>query len=732
MNYREHPEDINWQKYWLILKRHWFPSSCIFILTVMAALIAALAQEEIYQASGKLKFKKQDTTSALVTELGEKLGQLESLKFINTPLDTEAQVVGSYPIVTRTIEELNLSDRKDDEPVTYEAFLKNLSIQNIAGTDVLLVAYKSPDQREAKKIVDRLMKIYIENNIAVNRTEAEAARKFISQQLPKTEKNLLEAEAALGSFKQKYNTVNLDTESQLKVEQIAELNEQIDQNQALLAQLTARIDQLENRLGFSAEKALALNAVSDSEDILETIKQLQLVKNQLAKERSRFTELNPVVIDLEQEKASLEALLRQQAGEDLSRDQQTLERFLQTGDIKEVLAQDLVKAEVQRQEIIEQQASLQQTVAEYTQRVNQIPELEQQQRNLERKLDAAQTAYKALLNNLQQVAIAENQNVGNAHIINPAIIEEYPVSVSKKLILGGGIVTGGILAIIAAFLLEIIDPSVKTSKALRNLFQYSVLGLIPSSEKKARLSARRKTEYLFAPERQIVEAPHSPSAEAYKMLQANLKFLCLDQNVKVIVVSSSVAQEGKSTVSANLAAVLAELGNRVLLIDGDLHQPTQHQIWQLNREVGFSNIIYNREQLTKAIAKVKPNLDVIPSGLIPPNTLALLESKETQSLIENFKSSYDYIIIDTPPLLLFADALTLSKTADGIILVARPGVTQTASAAAAEELLQKSGQNVLGLVVNGVVTEHEPDSYLAHTKTYYHDDNSKRRIGEGV
>jgi capsular exopolysaccharide synthesis family protein len=115
-------------------------------------------------------------------------------------------------------------------------------------------------------------------------------------------------------------------------------------------------------------------------------------------------------------------------------------------------------------------------------------------------------------------------------------------------------------------------------------------------------------------------------------------------------------------------------------------------------------------------------LDVLPSGVIPPNPLALLDSKRMNSLVEEFSQTYDFVILDTPPLILAADALSLSKMTDGVLLVARPGILDRVSATAAKEFLVQSGQKVLGLVINGVRVGNEPDSYFHHAKSYYQED----------
>jgi capsular exopolysaccharide synthesis family protein len=209
-------------------------------------------------------------------------------------------------------------------------------------------------------------------------------------------------------------------------------------------------------------------------------------------------------------------------------------------------------------------------------------------------------------------------------------------------------------------------------------------------------------------------------AQAYQMLQANLKFLSSDKQIKSMVVTSSVSQEGKSEVCANLATALAQAGCRVLLVDGDLHFPSLHHVWDLTNSVGLSNILVGEVKFETTVEEVMPGLDVLTAGVIPPNPISLLNSKRMAALIESFVQDYDWIIFDTPPLAGVADAAILGNMTDGILLVVRPGVVDSSSAKAAKEFLLRSGQNVLGLVANGVIIQNEPESYFYHRKENYY------------
>jgi capsular exopolysaccharide synthesis family protein len=720
MEYKEYPEDIDVQKYWLILKRHWLPAIAVWGTTVALAAFVGFSQKPTYEATGQLRFKKQNTTSALVTEAGGKIGQLDALNSKDTPLDTEAEVLKSSPIVNQTIAELNLKNEKG-KPVVYENFIKILKVKTVRGTDILSISYESRDRQEAIAVVNRIIQIYIKTNILSNRAEAAAARKFLNEQLPKVEDTVRQADAALRIFKEKNNVANLEEETKTAVAAIDTLDQQISTAQAEIDKLKGRTTELQKKMGMTGEEALASNALNQSIAVQQAFEKLKQVEDQLALERTRFLDTHPTIVNLKSKKAALEALLDERQKEVLGARKQPSYLDIQrrdsgAGKLQETLTETLVSSEAEHQALINQLASLIRSRAAYKQRLNFLPQLEQTQRELQRKLDAAQSNYELLLKNREQVQLAENQNVGNAQIVSPAVAPKSAVSSSKKITLIAGIVVGSLLYVVTAFILELADPSIKTTKELRNIFRYTLLGMIPASRKKVKLGGLKTAP--AGPERQVRDMPNSIISQAYRMLQANLKFLSPDRQLKALVVTSSVPKEGKSTVSTNLAVAIAQLGSRVLLIDADLHHPQQHHIWELTNEVGLSEVIVGQAELKKAVKQVIPNLDVLPSGVIPPNSLALLGSKRMNALIEDFSKTYDFVIVDTPPLLLVADALTLSKMSDGILLVARPGVMDRVSANAAKERLEQSGQQVLGLVVNGVIVENEPDSYFHHAKAY--------------
>ncbi|MEM9164809.1 MAG: polysaccharide biosynthesis tyrosine autokinase, partial [Cyanobacteria bacterium P01_F01_bin.4] len=353
------------------------------------------------------------------------------------------------------------------------------------------------------------------------------------------------------------------------------------------------------------------------------------------------------------------------------------------------------------------------------------PGLEKRQRELERQLNAAQSTYETLLENLQQAQVLENQNVGNARVVSPALVPESPIAPSAKLYLLAGGFVGLLLGIMAAFLVDLIDRSVKTVREGQDLYEYPLLGVIPAWKKLARLPSKESD----IPAVLVREPQPVPIVEAYQALQANLKFSYLDKPLKTIAITSSVAGEGKSEVVANLALTLAQLGHLVLVVDADMRNPIQHHIWDVPNLQGLSNVVAGQLPLKKAIIRKEPNLHVLPVGVIPPNPLAILESKQISALLRECEKVYDYIIVDTPAILGLADTLTLGRVTDGMLVVMQPGMVDFDSINEARTLLSQSQQKVLGLVANGIKVKSKSDRYFYYNQEYVISQNQENLLG---
>lgn len=712
---QEEQDFINCQQYWLTLKRRWLLIALIIGSVFGLTGLLTFSQKPIYEAQGKLLFNKQSGVSSL-TGISEQVGQLSGVTNLSNPLETEAEVIRSNTISQKTIDSLKLTD-EEGNPLELDAFLRRLTVKSVRGTDILQISYRSTDSQETAKVINSLMSAYLDNNILVNRSEARAAREFLDKQLPIVEAKVTESELALRLFKEKYKIVSLAQEANEGVKGLNELSNEITRLQAQLADARSRSGALQQQLALTTKQAVALSKLSQSNAVQQVLTEYRKVQDQLAVERSRYTDDHPVIINLLEKEQALREHLERRVSQTVGVDESIEEENLQVGQLQQTLTADLVQMEVQRLGLENQVGVLMKAFLRYQARMRSLPRLEQTQLRLERQLQVARTSYEQMLKRLQDVQVVENQNVGNARVISEALIPKKPISprIALNLALGGFL---GIFAALGiALLLESVDKSVKTAEEAKRLLNYALLGTIPIFDQKARLANDEKPTEL-----PVLNNPYSSVNAAFEMLQINLGFTLSDKELKVIVVSSSVMGEGKSFIAANLAVATAQMGKRVLLIDADMRRPHQHEVWETPNMMGLSNVLVGQAEFAKTAKEVVINLDLLTAGTIPPNPVVLLDSQRMASLIAQAREEYDCIIIDTPPLSMLADAMIVGNLADGMLLVARPGVVNSEAAKATKALLEHSRVPVLGMVVNGVEIDHYHYNYYGY---YYSNSGEK-------
>jgi polysaccharide biosynthesis transport protein len=711
MDTRNYPEEIDVQKYLLVLKRRWLVISGVFAACVSLAGISLLIQRPAYEASGQLLFQSNRTSS--LTGVGEKIGDLESVKRESNPLDTQALVLESLPIKQEVITTLNLKD-KNGVPLNSE--LLTINANSILGTDVLKVSYVSENPHLAIAVVNQVMKSFIANNQKTNRSEAISAGGFIEKQLPRAKTQLDQAAEDLRQFKLKNQIIELKEETTNSLKTIGEVEKQLAEAQSQLADTSAQEVEIRRQMNLPVDQAVNITSLSQVPGVQELLGELQKVQTQLASQQARYTESHPSILTLKNQEATLNSLLQQRISQSLGYKTPISPGQLQMGQIKQNLTSEFVRLQSQRLGLEKKVEALSGVIASYKRRADVVPNLEKEQGELERRLSVAQKSYENLVTRQQEIKIAENQTVGNARVIQSAVVGTSPGATKRKLgiSLGSGF-AGVLLGMAAAFLVDLIDRRLKTVKEAEELFGYTLLGLIPQFETSKTSVPVHTNLDKTSPRVIVATTPRTVIHEAYQMLQANLKFISLDRKVSVIVVTSSISGEGKTEVAANLAAVMAQAGRRVLLVDADMRQPSQHHLWGLINSVGLSNVMVGENDFSSSVQKLTPNLSVLTAGVMPPNPLALIDSERMTSFIDMLSQSYDYVVFDTPPLVGTADAAVLGNMVDGVLIVVRPGVVDSSTATAAKSLLARSEANILGIVANAVNIKHEPDNYFYYS-----------------
>ncbi|MCY9017903.1 CpsD/CapB family tyrosine-protein kinase [Priestia megaterium] len=219
----------------------------------------------------------------------------------------------------------------------------------------------------------------------------------------------------------------------------------------------------------------------------------------------------------------------------------------------------------------------------------------------------------------------------------------------------------------------------------------------------ARKEKKNKNDKVLTLKRRLLahNSPKDPVAEQYRTIRTNIQFSGADQDIKSLILTSSGTAEGKSTTASNLAAVYAQQGLKVLLIDADLRKPTVHYTFRLENHAGLTNVLTRQSTLGQSVQETEVrDLYVLTSGPIPPNPSELLASHQMEELLKEMKQQFDMVIFDTPPILAVADAQILANQVDASILVVSSGKTEKEAALKAKELLVHAKSKLLGAVLN--------------------------------
>lgn len=294
-----------------------------------------------------------------------------------------------------------------------------------------------------------------------------------------------------------------------------------------------------------------------------------------------------------------------------------------------------------------------------------------------------------------------------------ASMPEKPVVPKKRRDIGLGFIVGASLGIGFALLRDQLDNTIKNQKDLENVTDTSIVGYIPFDKEMVAQPAIN-----FDTSRSVV-------AEAFRKLRTNLQFLAVDDPPRLIVITSSSPSEGKSTASINIALALAEAEQNVVLVDGDLRRPRLAQYLNLVGSAGFSTVLANQASLDEVLQDTKhPGLTVLAAGAIPPNPSELLGSYAAKKLLAELRGRFDYVIIDSSPLLAVTDGAVLAAEADGTLIIARAGKTKRDQLAHAVGMLHDVGAKVIGAVFTMIPTRGS-DSY-SYSNYSYGDYGDKR------
>jgi capsular exopolysaccharide synthesis family protein len=541
---------------------------------------------------------------------------------------------------------------------TVQNFQKEVKAAEVGKkTNVIAVSYRNRNPELARDVVNELVQAYLDKGVAMKAEEATRTVGFVEEQLKGVKGELEGAEQKLEAYKSATGVVQLDAEAQTLIQTLSDAEKQ-------KAELTLHRKQIE--FALSSLKAARIRGVVYSPSL---------------------TEDDPVVASLATKLSELEV---QKKGLLTDTTEGHPNAKILQGEIDEVQRKLQATYETALKNAAKQETTVSAQIAVYDGQLKKLPVAERDLARLMRVNKVNSDIFTFLLQKHEEARIAKASTINNISIVDPAITADKPVSPKKAKNLLLGIVVGLMGGVGLCFFQEYLDDSLKDPEEAKRHLALPLLAMIPYIPKKEGNQAMISHH-----------APKSSSSEAFRSLRTALHFSALKKEKQVMLITSSLAGEGKSTVACNLAITFAQTGAKVLIVDCDLRRSTLHEKLGADHGAGLTELLAGDIATAAALhATGIEGLDFLRAGTVPPNPAELLGSETMSEFITEMRAKYDYIIIDAPPVLAVTDAPVLTAVADLVIMVLEAGRVPVKAAKRTREMLQAVAAPVAGIVVS--------------------------------
>ncbi len=720
----------------ILIRRKWIIISCLVISLVTVA-ISTLMMPKIYKAYGTIEISPiapQITSFEKEYELAQYNYNWEDLRkfyetqykiiksqslakvvvgelknknaYTNATNSDDDQSQGLFSLITGIFGDTKNSDdnsskeasqkkslkqtkeeRKSAELRAARAFLGGIGVKPDRKSRLVEISYESADPEFSSLAVNTLIDKYIEWILVRRHESSKVAKEFLKKQLDQSKGRLERSEEELSKFAKGVDVVSLDKDLNLVYIQLEQLNK------ALAETETERLTKEAIHNDLNTGNYQFLPQIVNDESIQHLNETLTELKGEYENKSVVYGPNYPEIKQLGAQIARIQSEIDQR----INHLAESIKRDYQAALTKENVLRERTKEQNKRASILNDKAI--------------------QYKILEREVDSNKAIYDTLLTRLKETEITSGIDTTNVQVVDYAATPKFPFkpSLPHNLLyaLIFGLMVGGVLAIA----LEQLDSTIKDEEEVKRRYALPVMGSVPlvSGDKEV-------TENI---EQVVYTAPKSIISESFRVIRTSILYSSPEHAPEAILITSTQPLEGKTTSASNLSLSLIQSGLRVVLVDADLRKPRIEKIFLKEPNgVGLSTYLVGKAEVSSLLHKTEfENLDIIPSGPIPPNPAELIGSLKMRELIVNLTEQYDHVILDGAPISNFADSRLLSRYVDGVLIVTSVGITQRESLKTGMEEITKVGGNIIGTIVNRVDSHRNK---LKNSYYYYYSDEGEK------
>jgi succinoglycan biosynthesis transport protein ExoP len=724
--------------YWrVLLKRRWVILG-VLAIALTAAVLISLRMTPLYRAVGEITIDKENPNPMGLKENGSAGASDPDDPTID--LATQSRILKSNSLALLAVRKLqsigqlpgstNVSDAQAGDSLTgppqpnqaqqerlVRSFKAGLQVAAIPDTRVVQIAYVSPDPHAAANAVNGVISAYIERNLTTHFESTSQAADWLTKQIADLQIKTEISEQKLVRYQRDHGIVGTDEKQNIITSKLDDLNKALTEAEA---------DRIQKQAVYELTKSgdpEAVGAVSQDTFLQSLHQQRSGLENELAQAEVQLGSAYPKVVELKNRIKQLDRTIATQLKQTLGK--------IHNDYVGSVGREKILQHAFDQQK--EEAGQLNQNAIEFN--------------LLKRDADSNRRIYDSLTQKLKEAGLSAGLRSTNVHIVDPANVPPAPFTPDIPRNLGMGLLIGLTGGIAVAFVLEGLDTTVRTPDQAEATAFLSSLAIIPLG------STRRMGYGGYTNPHRLVSGldsnngyeetavlaytrPNSQIAEAYRGLRTSVLLSLPDAPPKIILVTSPLPQDGKSTTSIGMAIVMAQEGRRVLLVDADLRHPSICKTLGINSRAGLTTILagYQTPESVILPSPRLPNLFVLPSGPTSPCPSELLSSEHMKKLLVQWRGMFDHVIIDSPPVLAVTDAVRLSIEADAVLMVIRSSRTSKAALRRASIVLAQVKANVLGIVINGLDLKSADRHYYYYSNAKYGnvyyggDENDKTRV----